>query len=260
MIPGGAAEGEALAAEVVGLRPLTEGDVALLKVQRSNLPASELVTDTGVAVGTSVLSAGFPGRTDEAAEPSLKPVFAGGKINAGKAVGTVPVYQTDATVSEGMSGGPTVDLSGKVLGVNSFGIHGQTQPFTFVAPSRGLAELMSEKGVAPALGPADTAYRAGVEKYFDGDYTAAIADFDEVQSISPDYPGVADLRTSAAQERDRYGDAEQSSGSSPLRYLLAGLGALAVAGLGVLVLRRRVRRTAEDSLPSGGAPSADERG
>ncbi|SEK51449.1 S1 family peptidase [Rhodococcus maanshanensis] len=242
VIAGGTAEGEALGAEVVGLVPLTEGDVALLKVQRGGLAAAELSTDTGVDLGTPVVSAGFPGTTDTAAEPTLRPVVAGGEINAKKATGTVPVYQTDAEVSEAMSGGPTADLNGAAIGVNSFGIHGQTQPFAFVAPARGLTDLMREKGVTPALGPADTAYRAGVEHYVDGNYTAAIADFDEVLSLAPGYPGAADLRTSAEQERDRYGDAAPSD-SGPNWGLLGALAVLIAVGAGAVVL---VRRTNQD--------------
>ncbi|MFD4183880.1 trypsin-like peptidase domain-containing protein [Rhodococcus sp. NPDC058514] len=241
VVPGGAAEGEALGAEIAGLVPLTEGDVALLKIQRAELPAAELLTDAGVAIGTPVFSVGFPGTTDAPAEPSQRPVVAGGEISARRATGTVPVYQTDAEVSEAMSGGPTVDLSGKVIGVNSFGIHGQTQPFTFVAPARGLVDLMNEKGVAPSLGPADTVYRSGVEHYFDGDYTAAIADFDEVLSLAPEYPGVADLRTSAEQERELYGDVDPS-GSTPNRYLLVALAVLVLVGVGAVVLVRRTNR------------------
>ncbi|MFC7451269.1 trypsin-like peptidase domain-containing protein [Rhodococcus daqingensis] len=238
VIAGGTAEGEALPAEVTGLVPLTEGDVALLKVQRGGLAAAELLSDTGVAPGTPAVSAGFPGSTDTPAEPSLKPVVAGGDLSAGKAIGNVPVYQTDAEVSEAMSGGPTADLDGRVIGVNSFGIHGQTEPFAFVAPAHGLLDLMSDKGVAPATGPADTAFRAGVEHHVDGEYTAAIAEFDEVLALSPGYPGAADLRTSAEQERDRYGDAAPAD-SGPDWYLLGALTVLVAVGVGAVVLVRR---------------------
>ncbi|MFG1785192.1 trypsin-like peptidase domain-containing protein [Rhodococcus oryzae] len=238
VIAGGTAEGEALPAEVTGLVPLTAGDVALLKVQRGGLAAAGLSTDDGVDLGTPVVSAGFPGNTDTAAEPSLRPAVAGGEISAKKATGIVPVYQTDAEVSEAMSGGPTADLGGTTIGVNSFGIHGQTQPFAFIAPARGLTDLMREKGVTPALGPADTAYRTGVEHYYDGNYTAAIADFDQVLTLAPGYPGAADLRTSAEQERDQYGDTAPSD-SGPNWGLLAALAVLLAVGAGVVVVIRR---------------------
>ena len=50
-------------ANVVDFRPLGKGDVALLKVDKHNLPSSELATDADVSIGTSVLAVGFPEST-----------------------------------------------------------------------------------------------------------------------------------------------------------------------------------------------------
>ncbi len=52
-------------AGVLDVRPLDEGDVALLKVEADNLPSAELGDGSDPAVGTPVLAAGFPQSTDE---------------------------------------------------------------------------------------------------------------------------------------------------------------------------------------------------
>ena len=89
------------------------------------------------------------------------------------------MYEIDAAVSEGMSGGPTIDLAGKVIGVNSFGPTGEPQAFNFVAPADGLTTMMANKGVKATLGPADVSYRRGLDRYYAGHYTDAIKDFDQ---------------------------------------------------------------------------------
>ena len=53
-----------LPANVVDFRSINKGDVALLKVEKHNLPSSELATDADVSIGTSILTVGFPLSTD----------------------------------------------------------------------------------------------------------------------------------------------------------------------------------------------------
>ncbi len=123
--------------------------------------------------------------------PSLDPTNKSGKVSKKSTVEGSPVYEIDAAISEGMSGGPTVDLGGKVIGVNSFGPVGEPQAFNFVAPADGLATMLVGKGVKATLGPADVSYRRGLDRYYAGHYTDAIKDFDQTLAMSPDYPGAA---------------------------------------------------------------------
>ena len=70
-----------VAASVVDFRPLGKGDVALLKVDKHNLPSSELATDADVSIGTSVLAVGFPESTQNITGPSLDPTNKSGKVS-----------------------------------------------------------------------------------------------------------------------------------------------------------------------------------
>jgi serine protease Do len=235
-----------LPANVVDFRPLHKGDVALLKVEKHNLPSSELAADADVSIGTSILAVGFPLSTIRVTGPSLDPTNKSGKVSKKSTVQGSPVYEIDAAVSEGMSGGPTVDLGGKVIGVNSFGPTGESQAFNFVAPADSLATMLARNGVKATLGPADLSYRRGLDRYYGGHYTDAVKDFDQTLALSPDYPGVLDLKTSAVNLRQQHGDVSVFQDSNLLRYFIIGaLLALAVAGwMTFSVLRSRRQRVA----------------
>lgn len=86
-----------------------------------------------------------------------------------------------------MSGGPTVSMDGKVIGVNSFKIAGETQPFNFVQPSGTLQELMRSEAVENSPGRVSDLYRDGLAAYFAGDRNAAIESFDQVLAIVPNH-------------------------------------------------------------------------
>jgi putative serine protease PepD len=107
------------AAKLVGVDQ--ESDVAVLKLDRTGLPAVQFGDSDQVAVGDPVLAMGSPlaltntvtsgivsalDRTIEADEP-------GGPTRYYAAI------QTDAAVNHGNSGGPLVDAGGRVIGINS---------------------------------------------------------------------------------------------------------------------------------------------
>jgi serine protease Do len=230
-----------VAANIVDFRPLGKGDVALLKVDKHNLPSSELATDADVSIGTSVLAVGFSQSTENVTGPTLDPTNKSGKVSKKSTMGSASEYEIDAAVSEGMSGGPTVELNGKVIGVNSFAPVGEPQAFNFIAPADGLAVILASKGVKATLGPADVYYRKGLKHYYAGQYTEAIDDFDQTLSMSPDYPGLADLRTSAANLRQQRGDSSVLSGANLLWYIVGGVTLVLAAGAAFtfLIVRRR---------------------
>jgi len=112
-------DGTSASAKVVGQDP--ESDLAVIKVARSGLAPVEFGDSEAIKVGDWVLAFGSPlalantvtagiisavDRTIQAGEP-------GGQLRYYAAI------QTDAAVNQGNSGGPLVDASGRVIGVNS---------------------------------------------------------------------------------------------------------------------------------------------
>lgn len=181
--------GKALAARVVATRAFKDGDAALLKTDAQNLTVASLSDNKDTRVGTQVVSVGYPLSVDLVTDRTFTPSFKEGSISAEKTTegGLFQVYEISAAVSGGMSGGPTTNLNGDVVGVNSFGVVGETQQFNFVQASKTLAELMRSEGVDNTPGQVTELYRAGVAAYFAGDRGAAIEAFQKTIEIVPNH-------------------------------------------------------------------------
>lgn len=259
----GMTTGEAWPARLIESKPMEQGDVALLKVEQNNLPVVELVpTSEDVSIGTPILSIGYPGTSDLVVDATLEPTFKDGKINSSKTRegGLIPVYEISAAVSGGMSGGPTVDLEGRVVGINSFGINSQieTQQFNFVSPSTLLSEMLARNGVVNELGPVDLLYREGLDLFYAGSYAAAVEKFDEVLDRVPSHQQAQEFRVEAVDREDVVpaeptADAADSSGSSALVFVVGGLVALLVIAGGVAFFLTRSRKAKKGATPAAPA-------
>jgi len=103
-------------AVVVGLDP--RSDLALLKIQESNLPVLKLAGDNGTEVGEWVLAIGSPFGLDFSVTAGI--VSAKGRsLPTENGENYVPFLQTDVAINPGNSGGPLFNLDGEVVGVNS---------------------------------------------------------------------------------------------------------------------------------------------
>ncbi|MBI4329069.1 MAG: trypsin-like peptidase domain-containing protein [Chloroflexi bacterium] len=111
----GLGDGEAVSATLVGRDPTT--DVAVLRAQASDLPAPAWARIDDLRVGHLVLALGRPGQTVQA---TLGIVSALGESWHTPLGGRMDRYlQTDVTMYPGFSGGPLVDASGRVVGLNT---------------------------------------------------------------------------------------------------------------------------------------------
>ena len=102
-----------LIAEVVGLDE--RSDVALLKIDASNLPVARIGRSEDLEVGSWVLAIGSPFGFDYSATAGI--VSAKGRSLPRE--NYVPFIQTDVAINPGNSGGPLYNLDGEVVGVNS---------------------------------------------------------------------------------------------------------------------------------------------
>ena len=186
-------------ARVLDVQGLDQGDTALLKVETTRLPTVRLAPAEDVQIGTPVLSVGFPASTDAVTDLSLDPTFKDGKVSSKKTRngGLLPVYEMSAALSRGMSGGPTVDTTGKVIGLNSFLINGESQPFNFLSPSSLISEMLHRNGVDNELGATTRAYLAGLNAYFEGDRATALKRLDEALGFFPSHKQAQEYRTRA---------------------------------------------------------------
>jgi serine protease Do len=104
-------------AKIIGIDP--ETDLALLKIEETNLPFIEFGNSDEVEVGDWVLAVGNPFNLTSTVTAGIVSAKAR-NINILKRRGAVEAYiQTDAAVNPGNSGGALVDYNGKLVGINS---------------------------------------------------------------------------------------------------------------------------------------------
>ena len=245
---------EAVEARLVGYRSFDKGDVGLLKFETRgiDMPGLEMSTDTEpVRVGTPIVAVGFPGNVDDIADQDYNPSFKGGEISSLKTIGggQVALYEHDASVSGGMSGGPVVDEDGRVIGVTSRGTSSIAEGFDFAAPVAVLAEILGGK-VENDVGDVGRVYREGVEALYEEDRSTALESFDETLK----YPGNPVLALSATLRQRA--EALPEEGFPWWGYVLIVLALLALAGGAVFVLRRRSAATVSVTPALAGMPSA----
>ncbi len=102
-----------LVAKVVGSDK--RSDIALLKIDASNLPVLNIGSSENLKVGSWVLAIGSPFGFDHS-------VTAGIVSAKGRSLPSdnyVPFIQTDVAINPGNSGGPLFNMDGQVVGVNS---------------------------------------------------------------------------------------------------------------------------------------------
>ena len=105
-------------AKVVGRDPTT--DVAVIKIDATNLPTLNLGDDANARVGQWVLAIGNPLQLDftvTAGIVSAKGRNQSGLLNNKYAI--TDYIQTDAAINPGNSGGPLLNIHGDVIGINS---------------------------------------------------------------------------------------------------------------------------------------------
>jgi serine protease Do len=119
-------------AKVVGIHK--ESDLALLKVEANNLPTLRFRLDHPAQPGELVFAIGSP----EGLESSATMGVISAALRQPDPDSPMVYLQTDAPINAGNSGGPLVDVSGAVVGLNTFILSnsGGNQGLGFAIPAR----------------------------------------------------------------------------------------------------------------------------
>lgn len=107
-------DGREFDATLVGVDPPT--DLALLKIDANNLQPVEIGSSSAVEVGDWVLAIGNPYGLPRTVSAGI--ISAKGRANVG-IIDFEDFIQTDAAVNPGNSGGPLVDLDGRVVAITT---------------------------------------------------------------------------------------------------------------------------------------------
>lgn len=131
-------------ANVIGMDELS--DIALLKIDASNLDPVSVGNSDVVEQGDGVIAIGSPYNYDFSVTFGI--ISAKGRgITSGRGIGDyVPYLQTDAAVNRGNSGGPLFNLDGQVIGINSqiYSRSGGNEGLAFAIPINVALEVVEQ--------------------------------------------------------------------------------------------------------------------
>ncbi len=130
-------------AELVGSDPTT--DVAVIRIAEdvNDLPTVELGDSEQLRIGDWVLALGNPLGLDFTVTAGI--VSAKGRRLRTEATALESFIQTDAAINQGNSGGPLIDLAGRVMGINS-AISGATRfvGYGFAVPANLVQRVVTD--------------------------------------------------------------------------------------------------------------------
>lgn len=212
---------------VVDFDKIKYGDVAILSTSSAgnNTPAIPLAASPP-KIGDPITSIGFPGELSDVTDPNRLPraSFKTGTVSSTQ-VGSdgFRVIEVNTDLEHGMSGGPTVDASGAVVGVNSLGLTGSGN-FNFVTYTTDLWRILTANGIHPETLTASSSATP----------TAAIATTTPAPLTVPATTNDSELATS------RDSEVKSTAVSSPILIgssVVAGV--IVVLGIIALALNRR---------------------
>ena len=243
LIAAQATSGDTLPVSVRRVRGPENGDVALVKVAAQDLPALQLATDSDIQPGIPSVSVGFRGSASNAAS-GLGSSFAQGTIGRPKKIdgGLNQAFDVKAAISPAMSGGPTVDFDGRVLGVTRSRSLRSTQPFGLIAPAPEIQQMLQDVGAPNELGDTSRAYRSALEAFFRRDRVAALAGFNKALDIQPKFKQAEQFRDLAQKLPTPVQRADGGGWDEWVKYLLGTLITALVGGLGEGGRRHRKHR------------------
>src|SRR5450432_1970855 len=118
-----------------------KSDIAVVKIEASDLPVAELGNSDDVRVGQQCFAIGIPYNLDYSFSRGL--VSAKGRTDLLRQTDPKVMYedyiQTDALINPGNSGGPLFDVDGRVIGMNTL-INGIGRGLAFAIPSNMLTQ------------------------------------------------------------------------------------------------------------------------
>ena len=225
------------------------GDVVVLKVGASSMPAARLATSVQGAPFTVLGFTSVPSN-----EQSLR------KLEAHfTAAGSTELKRDKwltalaAAMGTGVAGGPVVGERGDVMGFLIRRPGGSPSDLTLVQPAAIRAALSAAK-IDPHSGPTDSAYESAMHNYKNKLYTAAIPSLAQTVKL---YPGHALATEALAQANRKKGTADDLTGRVPVAattsegdslvrraavpLAVAAIALIVLAGVVVLLLRRRRR-------------------
>jgi S1-C subfamily serine protease len=227
----------------VGAKEMSGEDLALLRLDASDLPTLRLGNSESLQIGDRLHIIGFPGVVlgHELLNASAKmeaSVTSGGVSGFRQDRANRPVIQTDAPAAWGNSGGPALNGNGDVVGVLTFvALAGEmgasaVQGFNFVIPAMAVTKFLEGTPVPrEEASRFNAAWYTGLYHYFGERHRRARSYLTEANRLLPELP---DVRRVVADNDARLAREPWL----PWRRVAVGMLVVSVAGYAVLGAQR----------------------
>src|SRR5439155_25695998 len=96
-----------------------ETDISPLQLDADNVPTAQFADSDRVKPGQWLLAFGSPFGLNQTVTHGIVSATDRGQISLGSTIRIKEFIQTDAAINPGSSGGPLVDLDGRVVGINT---------------------------------------------------------------------------------------------------------------------------------------------
>ena len=125
--------GKTYVAKIMGTDPLN--DIAIIKIEETDLPTSDLGTVEEVEIGDPIFVIGSPGAGGDIMRTTLTTGVVSAKERTFEGIMRLQpnLVQVDAAINPGNSGGPVYDIDGKVVGIATLR-DPETQNIGFAVP------------------------------------------------------------------------------------------------------------------------------
>lgn len=259
---------EGFPAETISVNPNfveDERDVAILKIGETDLPALPLGHSDELAVGKNAFIFGFPATAELNQNNASEATFTQGVVSAIKSSTNrdFKIFQTDAKVSEGSSGGPLFNERGEVVGMITFQTAELSRVtgdnFAFALPIEILKEATESRNLVPMAGSYGGAFREGYQALSERHCEQAIRSFERAKEgnglfiqdkyTDPYFKRCDELKALGETLDTRWEQFRQGTRAlgNPFFYLLGGsLVLFSLFGAAVFWLLRQVRREEHD--------------
>jgi hypothetical protein len=234
---------EGLPAQVLRHLGPDNTDVAVLQVDAGNLPTVPLAISTAHMEARDVVTAlGYPRSVRELPAGLIEPTKLVGRINAVRSDSASRVIEVDMRVESGMSGGPALDLSGRVVGLLAAGHQAAERQQARLLPVEDIRSALRWVKVEASRGEIDQLFEQAMDYFWNCHYGAAMRLYRQVLALQPGHPLA---KWYLAQAEARAGGTEDvplprtTAGNALVARLVRLLGLVAGVVIAIAVIRRR---------------------
>ena len=183
-------------AEIISVNENFESDqkdIAVIKVNASNLPTLVLGDSNNITVGNQVYAFGFPATAEFNKRSPLEASLTKGLISAVKFSKNkdFKAFQTDAKISEGSSGGPLFNEQGQVVGIITFLtgelLSSQGDSFAFAIPINLAKPVLEQNNISDTESEFSSHFRLGLDFYYQNQCKKALEEFKKAALANTDF-------------------------------------------------------------------------